>query len=141
MLLAQPDWRADVSLHMNWMLRVVRVDKALEARGYGTGIGAELHLEVVAHRIRDEFDKALECLEGGLALTVEKKLVQFELQSRLLLAMTFGQMGRFAESDPHLDRCGEIMDDGQDWAGRQGELAMARAVNGVISGMRRPLLE
>jgi predicted acetyltransferase len=47
MLLAQPDWRAEVSLHLNWMLRVVRVDKALEARGYGAGIGAELHLEVV----------------------------------------------------------------------------------------------
>ncbi len=86
------------------------------------------------YRIRDEFDTALEYLEQGISLNVEKKLTHYELGCRLRMATTLGQMGRAADSVPHLDRCREIMDDGQDWAGREGQLALAHAVNSAARG-------
>lgn len=37
---------ATVTLRWNWMLRVVHLEQALMARGYGPGLSAELHLNV-----------------------------------------------------------------------------------------------
>lgn len=41
-----PEQTAKISSHQRWMLRIVNLVKALEMRGYPSGISAELHLEV-----------------------------------------------------------------------------------------------
>ena len=45
-LLLLPEQSAVISHSESWLLRVIDVSRALEARGYPTGIEAELHLEV-----------------------------------------------------------------------------------------------
>ncbi|WP_414528700.1 enhanced intracellular survival protein Eis [Nodularia chucula] len=41
-----PEQTAKITSHQRWMLRIVDLVKALEMRGYPSGVSAELHLEV-----------------------------------------------------------------------------------------------
>jgi tetratricopeptide (TPR) repeat protein len=72
--------------------------------------------------------------EGVLLRAIE--LCQFqhlplELDQRAFIARFYCEMGRVADALPHLDRCHEILANGEDWGAAIGLVAFA---NGVVAG-------
>lgn len=95
-----PEHRYAVRLHHHWMLRIVDVASALEARGYPHNVAADLHLAVKDdvvragnYRLRIEDGKALvkEGGRGSLALDVRALAA---LYSGHLDALALARMGR-----------------------------------------------
>jgi predicted acetyltransferase len=61
--LPEPSYR--VTLLHHWMLRIVHVPRALEARGYARGLAAELHLAVRDPLVRDNAGRFVLEVAGG----------------------------------------------------------------------------
>lgn len=58
-----------------------------------------------------------------------------ELVQRALMARYYGGTGRVAEATPHLERCHEILANGEDWSGAVGHVAFADGVVAAAKGL------
>jgi DNA-binding SARP family transcriptional activator len=78
--------------------------------------------------LRGELDPALAALEDGLAIVVEGGAATFELWVRPDLARACAQGGSPAAARAHLERCAELVSNGEDWRARAGHVELAEAV-------------
>jgi tetratricopeptide (TPR) repeat protein len=57
-----------------------------------------------------------------------------ELETRAALVLVYADLGRIDEAAPHLNRCREISENGEDWRGLVGAVARAEAVVAAAEG-------
>ncbi len=62
-----PELKASIFIHMRWMLRLLDVGAALEARGAPPGLGGQVALRVRDEMVGDNEDDFVVTLEGGEA--------------------------------------------------------------------------
>ncbi len=86
------------------------------------------------HRYRGDPERALAPLAEGARESAERGQIQFELHNRLELALALAELGRPGDAAPQVTRCREILADGQDWRGREGQLALAEAAVAAAEG-------
>jgi DNA-binding SARP family transcriptional activator/tetratricopeptide (TPR) repeat protein len=85
--------------------------------------------------LRGEHEAATALLEHALATVVEGRAPQFELWVRPDLARSLAETGRLDEARAEVERCREILGNGQEWTGRAGHVDLADAV--VLAHVRR----
>jgi DNA-binding SARP family transcriptional activator/tetratricopeptide (TPR) repeat protein len=78
--------------------------------------------------LRGELAPAVESLEEGLAIVVEGGARYFELWARPNLARAYAEAGNPTAARTQVERCLEIANDGEDWRGLAGSVALAEAV-------------
>jgi tetratricopeptide (TPR) repeat protein len=78
--------------------------------------------------LRGELEPALKSLEDGLAIVVDGGAAYFELWVRPELARTIADGGGLATARAHLERCTELVGNGEDWRGGAGRVALAEGV-------------
>jgi DNA-binding CsgD family transcriptional regulator len=74
------------------------------------------------------YQEAESLLIEAVTSSSEGGAVLIEVQARADLALLLGRMGRTDDAHLHLARCREIMDNGEDWRGLAGRVALAEAV-------------
>ena len=89
---------------------------------------ASQHLAARVQRCRGELEPAAERLERALAIVVDGGARYFELWVRADLARVRAELGRLEEARGHVERCREIIGNGEDWRGRAGHVALAEGV-------------
>ncbi|HZO06222.1 MAG TPA: hypothetical protein VFB52_07525, partial [Solirubrobacterales bacterium] len=94
------------------------------------------HLAAHVHHLRGELAPAAEYLERAAAIVGPGGARYFELWVRIEQARVSADAGDLAVARTHLDRCLEIVGNGEDWRGRGGQVALAEAV--VLAGEDRP---
>ena len=57
-----------------------------------------------------------------------------ELETRAALVLVYADLGRIGQAAPHLNRCREISENGEDWRGLVGAVARAEAVVAAAEG-------
>jgi predicted acetyltransferase len=62
-----PEQSCTVRLDLQWMVRILDVQRALTARGYAPGRSAELHLRVHDDLFRENDDRFILRVENGIA--------------------------------------------------------------------------
>lgn len=93
--------RAAITVHLNWMLRILDVKKAFEARGYPPGIRGELHLDVRDDLIAANQKRWIIRVEGGRASVEAGGRGDLRLDVRALAPLISGYM-----SAEQLVQCG-----------------------------------
>ena len=78
--------------------------------------------------LRGELEPALTSFQDGLALVVDGGAAYFELWVRPHLARACAEGGSLAARRAHLERCAELVGNGEDWRARVGHVALAEAV-------------
>jgi tetratricopeptide (TPR) repeat protein len=71
---------------------------------------------------------ALGILLDSPTLTQGYTRLPIELETRTALVLVYADLGRILQAVPHLNRCREIIGDGEDWRGLVGAVARAEAV-------------
>jgi tetratricopeptide (TPR) repeat protein len=87
-------------------------------------------------RARGEDASAEEHLQKGLAIGVEGGSALIEMWVRPEVALLYTDLGRSGEARPHLDRCREILADGEDWRGLAGRTAVVEGVAAAADAER-----
>jgi DNA-binding CsgD family transcriptional regulator/tetratricopeptide (TPR) repeat protein len=77
-------------------------------------------------RVRGDREAALPTLERVLDIPVNGGEVAYELAARGLLTLLCAELGHVQESERHLQRCREIMSNGEDWHGLGAWASLAR---------------
>jgi predicted ATPase len=103
---------------LNWHLR-----KGSRAEGSGF-----LPLLVWVRRLLKDHHANRALLEDTLAICRNESLQLVEMVYRPEIVLLCTDMGQGAEAKPHLERCREIMAEGEDWRGLVGSVARAEAV-------------
>ncbi len=85
-----------------------------------------LHARVLA--VRGDHEAAAETLEASLPIVTEGGCVYFEIWALPDLVRALARTGRPERARVHLERCHEILGNGEEWAGRAGQVALAEAV-------------
>jgi tetratricopeptide (TPR) repeat protein len=78
--------------------------------------------------LRGEHEAAAAPLESALAIVVEGCAPQFELWVRPDLARSQAQAGRLDEAGSQIERCREIVSNGEEWTGLAGRVELSGAV-------------
>jgi tetratricopeptide (TPR) repeat protein len=78
--------------------------------------------------LRGDLEPAVESLEEGLAIVVEGGARYFELWARPDLARALAEAGNVTAARTHVERCVELANNGEDWRGLAGRVALAEAV-------------
>jgi DNA-binding SARP family transcriptional activator/tetratricopeptide (TPR) repeat protein len=78
--------------------------------------------------LRGELAPALKSLEEGLAIVVAGGARYFELWARPDLARTLAEAGNPTAARTQVERCLEIVSDGEDWRGLAGRVTLAEAI-------------
>ena len=79
-------------------------------------------------RLRGELEPAVEALEQARRIVQEGGAPYFETWVLPDLARALAELGRVDEARTHVERCGEILDGGEDWRGRHATAGVAEAV-------------
>jgi DNA-binding SARP family transcriptional activator/tetratricopeptide (TPR) repeat protein len=85
--------------------------------------------------LRGDLAPAVESLEKGLAIVVEGGARYFELWARPDLARALAEAGNVTAARTQVERCVELANDGEDWRGLAGRVALAEAL--VLAGEDR----
>jgi len=85
-----PEQHYDIKLHTHWMLRIVHVKAALEARGYPPNMTAELHFKIHDKTITQNECRYILNVEGGCGSITEGGRGDIELDVRGLAALYAG---------------------------------------------------
>lgn len=86
------------------------------------------HLAARVHQLRGEHRPAVENLERALAIVGPGGARYFELWVQIDLARAHADAGHTEAARRHVDRCLELVGNGEDWRGRAGQVALAEAV-------------
>ena len=78
--------------------------------------------------LRGDLAPAVESLEKGLAIVVEGGARYFELWARPGLARVLAEAGNVTAARTQVERCLELANDGEDWRGVAGRVALAEAL-------------
>ncbi len=99
-------------------------------------VESRLQALAVARFIRGDLAKAEALLQEALELScVEKECeLHLQLKHRTLLALIYANTSRVGEAHQQLERCREIIDNGEDWRGLVGLVAKAEAVVAATEG-------
>ena len=97
---------------------------------------ASHHLSARVASLRGEHKNAAELLERALEIVVEGGAPYFEMWVRPDLALARAEIGQVDEARRHVERCKDIMSNGEDWRGRGGNVAVAEA--SVLAAEDRP---
>jgi tetratricopeptide (TPR) repeat protein len=89
---------------------------------------AAQHLAGRVRWLRGEEEAAAELMEAALAIVVEGAAPYFELWVRIDLARVLAESGRSGAAREHVERCRAIVETGEDWRGRAGQVALSEAV-------------
>lgn len=85
-----PEQTAKIKFTKGWMLRVIDVEKALSARGYLSGIEAELHLEITDDLITENNGKFILSVANGRANVAKGGKAELKLDIRGLAPLYTG---------------------------------------------------
>ena len=97
---------------------------------------ASHHLSARVASLRGEHKNAAELLERALEIVVEGGAPYFEMWVRPDLALARAEIGQVDEARRHVERCKDIMSNGEDWRGRGGNVTVAEA--SVLAAEDRP---
>ena len=86
------------------------------------------HLRARVLALRGDHEAAAEALEASLPIVAEGGCVYFEMWALPDLVRALARTGRPERARVHLGRCHEILANGEEWAGRAGQVALAEAV-------------
>jgi DNA-binding SARP family transcriptional activator/tetratricopeptide (TPR) repeat protein len=92
------------------------------------------HFQARVLALRGKHAAAAELLEPTLAIVVEGRAPQFELWVRPDLARSLAETGRLEEAGAQVERCREIVGNGEDWPGLAGQADLAQAAALARSG-------
>ncbi|MFT7462448.1 MAG: putative acetyltransferase [Pseudohongiellaceae bacterium] len=111
-LLAQlPEWRAEVTVALPWMLRIVHLEQALTARGYPPGLTAEVHLQITDDVLPENAGRHCLIVENGVGRVAPGGEGSLVIDIRGLAAL---YSGRASPDDLRL--AGLASGSSQDWA-------------------------
>jgi len=116
MLAIQREQHAQMMRRIDWMLRIVDVVKALEARGYPAGLSAELHLEVEDDLIEENTGRFMLRVDRGNGSVCEGGDGSMSIDIRGLASLYAGHFtpqalkitGKLDADDETLTTAGEI---------------------------------
>ena len=86
------------------------------------------------HLARGRHASAESLLLQLLAAALDAPQTQLELHTRASLARLYAEMDRYDEARAHLERCQEILSEGEDWRGLAGGVERAEAVVAAAQG-------
>ncbi|MBE0610980.1 MAG: AAA family ATPase [Dehalococcoidia bacterium] len=85
-------------------------------------------------RLRGDMAGAINALSDALAIGLDGPSLLVQLEAGAELAIVLAETGRTAGAEPHLARCRDILDMGEDWRGLAGRVALAEAVTAGMAG-------
>ena len=95
---------------------------------------ASHHLAARVERLRGEGERAAASLRSALPIVASGGAIYFELWVQIDLVRVETENGRLAAAREHLERCREIIGNGDDWRGRAGQVELAAAVLAAAEG-------
>jgi DNA-binding CsgD family transcriptional regulator len=121
------DWEQEEAFWRSWQeLNHRLVDRFSE--------GQAIYWLARLYRVRGDRAQAEELFKKVLEVVGEERFLAFEMVDRPDLALLYVEMGRFEEARAQLERCGEIMAQGEDWRGVAGRVALAEAALAAAQG-------
>ena len=95
---------------------------------------ASHHLAARVEQLRGEGERAAGELRDALAIVAPGGAAYFELWVQIDLVRVEAANGRLEAARQHLERCREIVGNGEDWRGRGGQVELAAAVLAAAEG-------
>jgi DNA-binding SARP family transcriptional activator len=86
------------------------------------------HFAGRVHHLRGELEPAAKSMEDGLAIVVDGGARYFELWVRPDLARAYAESGSASAARVQVERCLELVRNGEDWRARAGHVALAEGV-------------
>jgi tetratricopeptide (TPR) repeat protein len=90
------------------------------------------------HRFTGDHAKAVQVLQKALDTSVDSGDVLYELATRSLLATMTADHGNVGEAVQHIERCRQIVAQGENWFGLAGDVERAEAIVAAAQGEYSP---